>query len=199
MSRYKPTVSVNDLATLCPDIAAEADGWDPTEFKKGSNKRLPWKCKKCGHEWEAMPNARTRPNATGCPKCAGNLPLTLQQCRDHAKSKGGSCLSTEYSNSKELMTWKCFCSYEWEAYANNVLKKNSWCPKCAGNLPYELSDLHKLAKERGGKCRSTKYIEKHTKYDWTCSDGHEWSASFHSLCRGDWCPHCKFNYKESPD
>ena len=93
MSRYKPTVGVDDLATLYPDIAAEADGWDPTEFKKGSNKRLPWKCKKCGHEWEAMPNARTRPNATGCPKCAGNLPLTLQQCRDHAKSKGGSCIS----------------------------------------------------------------------------------------------------------
>ena len=74
MSRYKPTVGVDDLATLYPDIAAEADGWDPTEFKKGSNKRLPWKCKTCGYEWKVSPNNRTG-NGTGCPKCAGKLPL----------------------------------------------------------------------------------------------------------------------------
>ena len=32
---------VNDLATLFPDAAAEADGWDPSTFLAGSNKNSP--------------------------------------------------------------------------------------------------------------------------------------------------------------
>ena len=74
--------------------------------------------------------------------------------------------------------------------------KKSWCPKCAENLSYELSDLQRLAEERGEKCRSNEYNGTHSYVTWTCSDWHEWSASFSSLGRGDWCPHCKFNYKE---
>ena len=59
----------NDLATLFPEIAKEADGWDPTTITKGSTKKLPWKCDK-GHKWEATPNVRTF-QGTGCPFCAG--------------------------------------------------------------------------------------------------------------------------------
>ena len=59
----------NDLATLFPEIAKEADGWDPTTITKGSTKKLPWTCNK-GHKWEATPNTRTF-QGTGCPFCAG--------------------------------------------------------------------------------------------------------------------------------
>jgi hypothetical protein len=57
----------NDLATTHPDLAAQADGWDPTTISKGHITKLPWVCPK-GHRWFAPPNNRAR--GVGCPTCA---------------------------------------------------------------------------------------------------------------------------------
>ena len=56
----KLVVGKNDLATLHPEVAAEADGWDPSKVMPGCNTKMPWKCKEHGHTWEALPNSRTR-------------------------------------------------------------------------------------------------------------------------------------------
>lgn len=62
----------NDLQTVFPSIAAE---WHPS--KNGSispqnvvcesTKKVWWKCRKCGHEWQTSINVRTRGH--GCPIC----------------------------------------------------------------------------------------------------------------------------------
>jgi hypothetical protein len=40
------------------------------DFCPGSNEKAPWKCGKCGREWNARPNDRTKSeNPTGCPGC----------------------------------------------------------------------------------------------------------------------------------
>ena len=57
----------NDLKTLFPEIAKEADGWDPSKVVKGTSKVLSWKCIK-GHKWKATGANRTT-NETGCPEC----------------------------------------------------------------------------------------------------------------------------------
>ncbi len=44
-----PTKGVNDLATLHPEIAAEADGWDPKTITPGSNKKMLGSAKKVIH------------------------------------------------------------------------------------------------------------------------------------------------------
>ena len=79
----------NDLRTKFPDVAAEANGWDPETVLPGSNKKLPWKCKPCGKEWTTTPNKRTQENATGCPECAkkkmGGKKNTIEQMREVAK------------------------------------------------------------------------------------------------------------------
>lgn len=56
----------NDLATRYPTIVEE---WDyekniilPTAIGSGSNRKVWWKCKKCGREWEATPNKRVGRN-----------------------------------------------------------------------------------------------------------------------------------------
>ena len=41
----------------------------PNKIHFHSWKKVWWKCKKCGHEWLAMPGRRS--SGTGCPKCAG--------------------------------------------------------------------------------------------------------------------------------
>ena len=63
----------NDLETLNPELASE---WHPTkngEFKPsdvtpGSDKKVWWKCKVCGYEWQAVIGSRNR--GRGCPECA---------------------------------------------------------------------------------------------------------------------------------
>ena len=66
---------VNDLATLSPDVAAEADGWEPSTLLTGSNKETSWKCKE-GHTWKTTLSHRTV-EQTGCPGCAENGHLHL--------------------------------------------------------------------------------------------------------------------------
>ena len=41
----KLVVGINDLATLHPEVAAEADGWDSSKVLAGTHKKMPWKCK----------------------------------------------------------------------------------------------------------------------------------------------------------
>lgn len=65
---------VTDLATTFPDIAKE---WHPTkngnltpeDVIAGSHKKVWWKCKKRGHEWQAFVYCRTKEHQ-GCPKCS---------------------------------------------------------------------------------------------------------------------------------
>jgi hypothetical protein len=64
-------VGYNDLATTNPELAAQADGWDPTTVTAGNGKKKGWKCE-FGHTWKASPNARTlyTLSTSGCPSCA---------------------------------------------------------------------------------------------------------------------------------
>ena len=50
--------------------------------------------------------------------------------------------------------------------------------------------MHALAKERGGECLSTKYINTRTKLKWQCAKGHIWDAQYSTIRRGSWCPTC---------
>ena len=131
-------------------------------------------------------------------KIKRNKKYSLDEVKQFAINNGGECLSTKYINARSKLRWRCSEGHEWNAYLGIVEnnKKKNWCPKCAGNTPYTLEDLQLFAKNRLGECLSNQYINKHTKYSWQCSNGHIWKASFHSLCRGDWCPNCHFNFKE---
>ena len=60
--------SFNDLKTKFPEIAKEADGWDPSKVLFGTHKKMPWKCEK-GHQWIASVTSRSQKNV-GCPGCA---------------------------------------------------------------------------------------------------------------------------------
>jgi len=59
----------------------------------------------------------------------------LERAKQHAISKDGECLSTEYKNSERNLVWKCSNSShkEWCATFSNVIYKGSWCSEC-GNL-----------------------------------------------------------------
>ena len=86
--------------------------------------RLKWKCKE-GHKWESAPA-----NIKGgrwCPKCAHNLPLTIEEMKEIAEQKGGECLSKEYLNNETKLLWQCVNGHIWEASPHHI-KSNHWCP-----------------------------------------------------------------------
>jgi hypothetical protein len=57
----------NDLATLRPDIASQAHGWDPSTVQISAGVSRKWICPE-GHVWRAAVAARTQ--GRGCPTCA---------------------------------------------------------------------------------------------------------------------------------
>ena len=57
----------NDLATLSPFIANQANGWDPKTVTTSSQRKLSWKCKE-GHIWSATVSNRNL--GRGCPTCS---------------------------------------------------------------------------------------------------------------------------------
>lgn len=67
----------NDLATVCPQIAAQ---WDqslngaltPQMVTAGSSKAAWWRCPE-GHVWKAVIYSRTGKQRSGCPVCAGKV------------------------------------------------------------------------------------------------------------------------------
>ena len=65
--KEKPPLSVTH-----PELAKEADGWDPSQVTAGTGKKFKWKCF-LGHIWETTPAHRLR--GQGCPYCGNRKVL----------------------------------------------------------------------------------------------------------------------------
>ena len=71
-SNRKLLVGFNDLLTKFPEVAQEADGWDPQKYVYGSAEEMPWICSK-GHTWRTRIVTRTNDrDYSGCPTCAAS-------------------------------------------------------------------------------------------------------------------------------
>ena len=65
----------------------------------------------------------------GCPSCAGNQKLSLDDCHKIALEKGGKCLSKIYNNKEEKINWGCKKGHHWSSRFGSV-RQGTWCPKC---------------------------------------------------------------------
>ena len=77
-----------------------------------------------------------------------------------------------------------------------TIKRGRWCPRCATertatNLRLTIEQMQTVAKKRGGKCLSKRYVNAHTEPRWRCAEGHEWESVSNSVKdQGTWCPTC---------
>jgi hypothetical protein len=117
--------------------------------------------------------------------------ITLNDCIEFAKNKGGKCLSVKYKNMGSLLIWECAHGHIHKASFTSV-KNNIWCRKCKQNE--QLKNCIEFAESKGGKCISKEYINRKTKLDWECEFGHIWKARFRGN-KTTWCPHCNKNAK----
>ena len=66
------------LAEAHPDVAAEADGWDPDLVSAGSRAQRTWRCRECDTIWTAEVRARSRGHRP-CPTCSQRTHPPLSQ------------------------------------------------------------------------------------------------------------------------
>jgi DNA-directed RNA polymerase subunit RPC12/RpoP len=195
----------NDLVTTNPDIAKEANGWDPTEFSKGSSKRLSWKCSRNKtHIWIASIKVRTGTNK-GCPYCSKKgvregVKDLVSKYPKVAKQADGWDPITIGSGSDKKMPWLCEVNkkHRWEARVVDRTRKGSGCPYCRGTKVLKgESDLATkfpaIAKEADGWDPKLVLAGSHSKLKWKCliNSRHRWVATPKDRTgRGDNCPFC---------
>lgn len=150
-------------------------------------KRISWKCK-YGHVWQTTP--RKIISGTWCPRCAGNVKLSIKDAQDLASKKGGKCLSKHYKNAITKMTWECKEKHQWET-SYNMIQSGKWCPYCA-KVRVTLEMVQEAVSKYGGICLSKEYINHQEKVTFLCEHNHRFEYNFHQIRTGSWCPECKF-------
>jgi hypothetical protein len=194
----------NDLATTHPQLAIEADGWDPTSLVAGSHKRVKWKCAE-GHKWENSIMARSR--GRGCPYCSNSYLLVgfndfASKFPEIARQADGWDPTKYVFGSDKRLPWKCEFGHQWET---SITKRTGVeptnCPVCSGRkLLKGFNDLAttfpEMASEADGWDPSEVSAGSHKKLRWMCREGHTWVVSPHGRKRATvGCPSCaKYGY-----
>ena len=177
-------LTIEDMQT----IAKERGGKCLSSEYFDNRTKLKWECSAGHSPWEATPDNIKR--GTWCPQCAGKQPGTIEEMRAIAEARGGKCLSSEYVNSDTKLQWECSEGHTWGAVPSSI-KWGTWCPQCAGKNP-TIEEFQTIAKKRGGKCLSSKYVNANTKLQWECSEGHTWETTPANIKKGAWCRKCGF-------
>ncbi|SHK72938.1 zinc-ribbon domain-containing protein [Hespellia stercorisuis] len=202
---------INDLTTLCPELAAEWSDKNkelrPTMVTIGSSKKVIWKGK-CGHEWTATVKSRAI-SQSGCPYCSHNEVLTgfndlatlLPHLAEEWSEKNSPLLPTKvgaFANRK--VWWKCKeCGNEWNTLIS-TRSGGSKCPYCSGLILLkgfnDFSTTHpQLAEEWSERNYPLKpdMINAKSRKNvwWKCKEcGYEWKAVVYSRVKGSECPVC---------
>ncbi len=128
----------------------EANGdLDPSKITVDSGKKVWWKCRNCGYEWQAVVASRSRGNH-GCPECAkiqqgikrvnsliekqGSLAEKIPElAKEWHPTKNGDLKPTDVTTgSHKKVWWKCRkCGHEWQAVVKDRALGYHGCPECA--------------------------------------------------------------------
>ncbi|MBO4355292.1 MAG: zinc-ribbon domain-containing protein, partial [Clostridia bacterium] len=209
----------NDLATTHPQLLSE---WDydknilkPEEIGKGSDKKVWWKCRICGYEWEATISSRSA--GCGCPACAGRT--VVKGFNDFETLNPDAAALWNFSLNKSLPSdytqgsntkvwWLCpDCGHEWQTAICSI-STGGRCPECAKrSRPIERRKT--LIKKQGSL--AVNYPELIKEWDhsknillpedcpcgteqkvwWICPDcGHSYETSVYCRVMKHGCPEC---------
>ena len=192
-------VGFNDLASFHPDIAKEANGWDPEKVISGSNIKYEWKCA-FGHLYKASPGARTR--GQGCTVCLGKQILIgfndLQTTHpDIAKEADGWNPLQYNAGSNKKKSWRCHLGHQWKTTILNRTFSNTGCPYCSNKKVWigfnDLQTTHpEIAAEASGWNPTSITYGSSKKKRWKCKNGHIWTSSptVRTAKTGSGCPTC---------
>lgn len=157
----------NDLASVCPEIAAQ---WHPTRntpltpenVTLSSNKKVWWICRK-GHSYEMVIKNKTA--GQGCPYCSGRYAIPGESdlatlypaiaAQWHPVKNGDLAPQYVKPKSNKKVWWICDKGHEWTAKVVDRVNGNG-CSYCSGRYVIRgINDLltvnPELAKEWDGE------------------------------------------------
>jgi predicted nucleic acid-binding Zn-ribbon protein len=147
------------LGVLHPVLLDEWDrerneGIDPFATAPGSRRKLWWRCRRCGHEWQTAARNRTV-YRRGCPRCGKRSAARLAQARQrlvprerslavrrpdlaaelHPTRNGELDPHTLGAASNQKVWWQCAaCGHEWRTRVSDRMLAGHRCPACWGYL-----------------------------------------------------------------
>jgi tRNA(Arg) A34 adenosine deaminase TadA len=193
----------NDLATVSPQLAAEAFGWDPRTVTRGSGKKQKWQCQ-LGPVFASTVAERSLGN--GCPFCSGRRVLAgfndlVTTHPDLAAEAIGWDPRTVTAGSNKRQDWKCRLGHQWTSLVTQRVG-GSGCPYCSGHKVLagfnDLVTTHPdLAAEATGWDPTTKSKGSDFKLSWICNKGHNYKSTISNRVAGNGCPTCA-NFGFSP-
>jgi hypothetical protein len=200
------TVGTTDLCSSHPHIAAQAIGWDPTEFNFKSRQIMTWKCPN-GHQYQAAIDKRTKRNH-GCNICANKKVVSgvndLQTTHPEIALEAYDWDPTSVNAGRgsrlksEKRQWKCPVGHIY--YATPASRTNpkimSGCPFCSGNSNLtgfnDLATTHPLvASEAHGWDPSKSRGAHNKKHEWQCPLGHVYKQTITVRMQGGGCLYCQ--------
>jgi hypothetical protein len=194
----KAIVGENDLKTLYPQLAMEADGWDPTQERPGSRTKAKWKCQN-GHNWTAIISSRVK--GRGCPFCSGRRVIEGEtdletKFPNIAKEADGWDPRKIHHGSPSSFNWKCSLGHKWRTAPAHRTRNNTGCPICGNDIALkgfnDIGITHpEIAKEAFNWDPSTVVAGSHKVRQWKCKKGHIYSAPVHQRAlSGGGCSFC---------
>ena len=193
----KVLIGFNDLLTVEPQIALEADGWDPRTVTRSTSRKLSWRCPQ-GHQYDAAVSSRSA--GTGCPICAGKQVQVgfndLQTTDPEVASQAfGWDPKTVTRASGKKRQWKCPQGHITTTLIASKTLEKSGCAICSGHETLsgfnDLQTTHPdLAAQAFGWDPTTATRGSHSMRTWKCERRHEWNATVKDRVAGYGCPYC---------
>lgn len=198
-SGFAVVAGVNDLATVDPELAAQAYGWDPKTVTQWTGQQFEWQCSLL-HVWLAA--VRNRSNGNGCPYCANKEVLVgfNDVATTHPKIASeahGWDATTVVAGSHKTANWICGRKmHTWSATVEKRTTREQNCPYCAGRRVWvgdnDLAATDPLLAEEayGWDPRMvTRGSDKMRK--WICEKKHVWTSTVSNRTSGgNGCPSC---------
>lgn len=191
------------LEALQAKAAAHGGRCLSTEYA-GLSPRYEFECAE-GHRWKVMGAVVMK--GSWCRQCFDMKHSQHMRVRDGmskiraaALAKGGMCLAEDeaYRGVDARYRFRCKVGHEWVTKGNAILR-GQWCTAChAESQRVGIEKMHAIARERGGSCLSTEYVNANTKLTWECHRGHVWDAIPMSVVKGHWCRSCAFLDRVGP-
>ncbi len=187
------------LSSSAYEFAKKNNGNIISKKYKNSKSIIKWQCSK-GHTWKSsLTSMKQRKNF--CLTCAGiktkpnNYQFSINHLKQVAKKNKGLLLTKKYYGVTANYKWQCSKGHKFFARADSI-KRGQWCRKCAEDSKRSsIEKMNQMAKKRGGKCLSKRYVSAHKPLKWECKNGHQWYAAAanirgNSTLRPEWCPYC---------
>lgn len=145
----------------CREYAISRNGVCLSAEYENAHTKMEWRCS-VGHRWFGG-FGQMKSKRSWCDKCADiERSLSISECTEIANSRGGRCLSTEYTNNDTLMIWECEKGHTWETSFSNIKHNDSWCKDCwydSIRSPIDVKTRAKISREKNkDKVKITKQI-----------------------------------------